>query len=141
MAAPVAARIMRPRLVPLNCCPPRFRFPRVRGPWRHRAPMSSGSLLRHPRRTQRSWKGESRMGKVIIGASVSVDGFIADGDDGVGPLFDWYFNGDRELPIGAHQYRPQGGYRPAERSAQLLRETWPRIGATIIGRRLFDLTD
>ncbi len=29
------------------------------------------------------------MGKVIIGATVSVDGFIADENDGVGPLFDW----------------------------------------------------
>jgi hypothetical protein len=29
-----------------------------------------------------------------MGAVVSLDGFIADDDDGVGPLFDWYGNGD-----------------------------------------------
>ncbi|WP_433381992.1 dihydrofolate reductase family protein [Actinoplanes sp. CA-142083] len=79
--------------------------------------------------------------RVIVGATVSVDGFIADRNDGVGPLFDWYFNGAEELHAGPRQYRPQGGYRPAARSAELLRETWPRVGVTVIGRRLFDLTD
>jgi dihydrofolate reductase len=72
---------------------------------------------------------------------VSVDGFIADRADGVGPLFDWYFNGTDELPAGPLQYRPRGGYRPAGPSAEVLGETWRQIGATIIGRRLFDLTD
>lgn len=81
------------------------------------------------------------MGKVIVGATVSVDGFIADRNDGVGALFDWYFLGAEELELPPHNYRPQGGYRPAGASAALLRETWPRIGATVIGRRLFDLTD
>jgi dihydrofolate reductase len=81
------------------------------------------------------------MSKVIAGAAVSVDGFIADRRDGVGPLFDWYFNGDAELVTGPGQYRPKGGYRPAARSAELLRQTWPRIGVAVIGRRLFDLTD
>ncbi len=30
------------------------------------------------------------MGKVIAQASMSLDGFIADTNDQVGPLFDWY---------------------------------------------------
>jgi dihydrofolate reductase len=34
------------------------------------------------------------MGKVVMGAVVSLDGFIADDNDDVGPLFDWYGNGD-----------------------------------------------
>ena len=34
------------------------------------------------------------MGKKIMGAVVSLDGFIADDNDDVGPLFDWYANGD-----------------------------------------------
>ena len=33
----------------------------------------------------------------MMHAVVSVDGFIADENDDVGPLFDWYFNGD--LPL------------------------------------------
>ena len=34
------------------------------------------------------------MGKTIMGAVVSLDGFMADDDDGVGPMFDWLGNGD-----------------------------------------------
>jgi hypothetical protein len=32
------------------------------------------------------------MGKVITQASMSLDGFIADPNDQVGPLLDWYNN-------------------------------------------------
>ena len=35
------------------------------------------------------------MGKVVVQASMSLDGFIADTNDQVGPLFDWYGNGRR----------------------------------------------
>ena len=35
------------------------------------------------------------MGTVVMHNVVSVDGYIADENDHVGPLFDWYFNGDR----------------------------------------------
>ncbi len=34
------------------------------------------------------------MAKTIMGAVVSLDGFMADDNDGVGPLFDWLGNGD-----------------------------------------------
>ena len=34
------------------------------------------------------------MGKTIMGAVVSLDGFMADDNDGVGPLFDRLGNGD-----------------------------------------------
>ena len=34
------------------------------------------------------------MGKTVMGAVVSLDGFIAGDNDGVGPLFDWLGNGD-----------------------------------------------
>jgi hypothetical protein len=34
------------------------------------------------------------MGHTIMGAVVSLDGYIADENDDVGPLFDWYGNGD-----------------------------------------------
>jgi hypothetical protein len=36
------------------------------------------------------------MGRTITGAVVSLDGYIAREDDDVGPLFDWYGNGDVE---------------------------------------------
>ncbi len=37
------------------------------------------------------------MGHTIMGAVVSLDGFIADIGGDVGTLFDWYGNGDVEL--------------------------------------------
>ena len=40
------------------------------------------------------------MGTVFMHAVVSVDGFIADAEDNVGPLFEWYFNGDAEIVDG-----------------------------------------
>ena len=36
------------------------------------------------------------MGRTIMGAAVSLDGYMADDDDNVGPLFDWFGNGDVE---------------------------------------------
>jgi len=73
------------------------------------------------------------MGKVIAQASMSLDGFIADTNDQVGPLFDWYHNGDTQIPD--HDFRTS----PA--SAGYLRAAWLAIGADVIGRRLFDLTN
>jgi hypothetical protein len=45
------------------------------------------------------------MGMGIMAATVSLDGYIADESDGVGPLSEWYGNGDNEItgktPIGS----------------------------------------
>jgi hypothetical protein len=38
------------------------------------------------------------MGKTIMGAVVSLDGYIADDRDQVGPLFDWYGNEEEPRP-------------------------------------------
>lgn len=40
------------------------------------------------------------MSTVVMHNVVSVDGYIAGDNDDVGPLFDWYFNGDAELVDG-----------------------------------------
>ncbi|MDA0633320.1 dihydrofolate reductase family protein [Nonomuraea sp. MCN248] len=74
------------------------------------------------------------MGTVVMHCVVSVDGFIADANDEVGPLFDWYFNGD--VPLGEG-----GGIRISEVSAGYVRPFWDGIGAMVIGRRLFDITN
>src|SRR6478672_11583712 len=37
------------------------------------------------------------MSTVVMHAVTSVDGYIADENDEVGPLFDWYFNGTEPL--------------------------------------------
>jgi dihydrofolate reductase len=75
------------------------------------------------------------MGKVIAQASMSLDGFIADTNDEVGPLFDWYHNGEVEV-TGSHPEFPTSAA-----SAAYLRQAWSSIGVDVIGRRLFDLTN
>jgi dihydrofolate reductase len=73
------------------------------------------------------------MSTVVMHAVVSVDEFIADANDEVGPLFDWYGNGD--LPLGV------GGMTISQASAGYVREMWASIGAIVMGRHLFDLTN
>jgi dihydrofolate reductase len=77
------------------------------------------------------------MGKVIVQASMSLDGFIADTNDQVGPLFDWYFNGDVEF-TGSD---PNMVFHVSPVSADYLRTAWSNVVVDVIGRRLFDLTN
>jgi dihydrofolate reductase len=74
------------------------------------------------------------MSTVFMHAVMSVDGFIADDHDDVGPLFDWYFNGDAEIVDG-------GPFRVSPGSLEYVRAMWDRIGTTVMGRHLFDLTN
>jgi dihydrofolate reductase len=80
------------------------------------------------------------MATVMMHAVVSVDGFIADEHDEVGPLFDWYFNG--EVPIVDEAAEEQHGpFRISARSQPYTSAMWGSIGATVQGRHLFDLTN
>ena len=80
------------------------------------------------------------MGTVILHAVTSVDGFIADENDDVGPLFDWYFNGD--TPIVEEELEDRHApFRVGQRSHGYVSAFWGSIGATIQGRHLFDLTN
>ena len=74
------------------------------------------------------------MNTVFMHAVVSVDGFIADANDEVGPLFDWYFS-------GAEKIVDDGPFKVSAASADYVRPMWERIGATVMGRHLFDLTN
>ena len=74
------------------------------------------------------------MGTVMMHSALSVDGFIADENDQVGPLFDYYGNGDVELVDG-------GEIKVSQTSADYLRPIWSGIGAMVIGRHLFDITN
>ena len=76
------------------------------------------------------------MGRVIMASAVSVDGFIADSADQVGPLFDWYGNGEVPIEVGDKTYE----FRTSPATAEYLAESWGRVGAVVIGRHLFDLT-
>ena len=81
------------------------------------------------------------MGKVVMHNVVSVDGFIADDNDDVGPLFEWYFNGDHPLSAQEMDDPEPGGLRVSKTSFDYVRPTWDAIGAMVIGRRLFDITN
>ena len=86
------------------------------------------------------------MGRVIMHDVVSLDGFIADDDDGVGSLHDWYFSGDTPLVAdegaseGDYDHSGDGGgFRMSRVSADYVRPMWESIGCIVMGRRLFDL--
>ena len=64
---------------------------------------------------------------------VSVDGFIADLNDDVGPLFEWYSNG--EVALG------KSGLKISKASAEYVVPMWAAIKVIVIGRHLFDLTN
>ena len=67
-------------------------------------------------------------------SSVSVDGFIADENDQPGPLFDWLLSGD--VPLDE-----SGVLKVSQASYDYIRPCWDQIGATIVGRHVFDMTN
>ncbi|MBU2668380.1 dihydrofolate reductase family protein [Actinoplanes bogorensis] len=76
------------------------------------------------------------MARVVMQAVVSVDGYIAYADDSVGPLFDWYGNGDVTVHANANW-----SFTVSRASADYLKPFWDAIKVTVIGRQLFDTTD
>lgn len=76
------------------------------------------------------------MGKVYSHMTMSLDGYIADPDDGCEELFGWYSAGEVTVPT-AGDGPP---FQVDEGSAGLLREVLANTGALVGGRRLFDIT-
>ncbi|MFI7611219.1 dihydrofolate reductase family protein [Nonomuraea terrae] len=85
------------------------------------------------------------MGTVFMHNVVSVDGFIADENDDVGPLHDWYFNGDTPITGGGNQQYDHSGagsaFKVSKASAQYVRSMWESIGTIVMGRHMFDLVN
>ncbi|WP_194913068.1 dihydrofolate reductase family protein [Catenulispora rubra] len=77
------------------------------------------------------------MSKVVMADAVSLDGFLATADDQVGALHDFYFQGDTPITAGNRHM----SFKASAVSAKYIGEQWSRIGAMVIGRRLFDLTN
>lgn len=83
------------------------------------------------------------MGKVTFNMTMSLDGYVAgpnDGPenglgDGGGPLFNWYFSGDTDVPISDGQMT----LKVSAQSAELMKEAFARYGAGVWGRRTFDI--
>jgi dihydrofolate reductase len=78
---------------------------------------------------------------VVMHNVVSVDGYIADENDDVGPLFEWYFNGDVPLTTGEMDDPSPGSIRVSQTSYDYARPMWDSIGSMVIGRHLFDMTN
>jgi dihydrofolate reductase len=78
-------------------------------------------------------------GKVTTGATMSLDGFIADANHGgFDYLFKWYGAGDVEVPTPR---APELAPRVSAASAEHLRRLNQRLGALVCGRRLYDMTN
>lgn len=85
------------------------------------------------------------MGTVIMHNVVSVDGYIADEDDDVGPLHEWYFSGDTPIIDSRDPKFDHSGagvqFKVSAASAEYVRSMWESIGVIVMGRRLFDLVN
>lgn len=85
------------------------------------------------------------MGTVIMHNVVSVDGFIADENDDVGSLHDWYFSGDTPVMDRKNLDFDHSGARArfavSSTSAGYVRSMWASIGVIVMGRHLFDLVN
>src|SRR6188508_3105685 len=76
------------------------------------------------------------MSKVVAIMSMSLDGYVADLNDGVGEVFDWYFNsGEVEFQTGGADPMT---FKVSPPSAVHLRGLWSELGAVLTGRRTFD---
>jgi dihydrofolate reductase len=79
------------------------------------------------------------MAKVIALMSMSLDGYVAAGNDAVDEVFDWYFSGDVEIPISSRTMHMT--FRVSPPSADHLRGLIAEIGAMLTGRRTFEVAD
>lgn len=83
------------------------------------------------------------MGKVVFNITISPDGFVAGPNDnldnslgdGGDALFNWYFNGDTEVPISDGQMV----LKVSAQSAEILNEAMAASGVGVWGRRTFDI--
>ncbi|MEU5870624.1 dihydrofolate reductase family protein [Glycomyces sp. NPDC047369] len=76
------------------------------------------------------------MSKVLSHMTMSLDGFIAQPDDQVGELFEWYEAGDVVVPNPNEDVK----FAVDAASAPFLKELTGNCGALVAGRRLFDMT-
>src|SRR6266849_1962752 len=92
-------------------------------------------------RTGCRMEGGVGMGTTYLHAVASLDGYIADERDDVGPLHDWYFNGDHPLVDEDHADVHGAPFRVSAASADYVRGMWSRQKVLVIGRHQFDLTN
>jgi dihydrofolate reductase len=83
-------------------------------------------------------RGRSHVGKVITHMTMSLDGYIADSDDQVGELFDWYQAGGVTVE---HANEELDAFNVDDASADVLGDLLKAPGALVAGRRLFDIAN
>ena len=77
------------------------------------------------------------MSKVVAVMSMSLDGYVADRNDGVADVFDWYFtSGDVEIDTGGSDPMT---FKVSEPSAEHIRQLTSELGAVLTGRRTFEV--
>ncbi len=78
------------------------------------------------------------MGRTLTAASVSLDGYIAGPNEtGFEHLFAWYNAGEIDFP----STHPEVSFRLTATDHRYLQGCVDGVGAMVVGRRLFDLTD
>jgi dihydrofolate reductase len=75
------------------------------------------------------------MSNVIADMSMSLDGYVADAQDGTEQVFGWFFGGDVAVPSP----NPHLTFQVSEGSAKVLGGAMQSVGALVCGRRTFDL--
>jgi hypothetical protein len=77
------------------------------------------------------------MTKVVALMSMSLDGYVADANDGVAEVFDWYFSGDVDVSMPSS--RSDMTFHVSAPSADHLRGLMAEVGAFLTGRRTFEV--
>ena len=79
------------------------------------------------------------MSKLIAIMSMSLDGYVADRNDGVAEVFDWYMSsGDVEIHTGGADDMT---FKVSEPSARHIRGLTSELGAVLTGRRTFEVAE
>lgn len=77
------------------------------------------------------------MSKIMVGFTMSLDGFIADPNDDVSLVFKWYSAGDVDFPLPGMDLV----FKVSQASADYMRAAWSTLGAIVTGRRDFDVSN
>ena len=77
------------------------------------------------------------MGKVTAGFSMSLDGFVADEDDGVDRVFKWYSIGDTTPEVQSGD----GSFTLSAEGAEYIEEAGQVAGVLVSARRTFDIAN
>jgi dihydrofolate reductase len=79
------------------------------------------------------------MTKVVVIMSMSLDGYVADANDGVAEVFAWCFSGDVQVSTASETMDMTFHVSPP--SADHLRALGAEVGAMLVGRRTFEVAD